>query len=54
MSRWQTVKAALRELLMPTLPDLSDDEQQSVDDATAARTNWIRAQRPHSDGGELQ
>lgn len=40
-----TLKATFRELFPPRMRDLDDDERQSVDDATAARTAWIRDQR---------
>lgn len=46
-----TLKAALREYFNPRQPALDDDERQSVDEATAARTQWVRSHR-RPDGGE--
>lgn len=48
-----TLKAALRETFNPRQPELDDDERQSVDEATAARTRWVRDhRRGFSDEGE--
>lgn len=46
-----TLKAALLEYFNPRQPVLDDDERQSVDEATAARTAWVQAHR-HPDGGD--
>lgn len=40
-----TLKATLRELFPPRMRDLDDDERQSVDEATAARTALVRDSR---------
>lgn len=40
-----TLKATLAEYFNPRQPELDDDERQSVDEATAARTKWIRDSR---------
>lgn len=48
-----TLKAAIREYFNPRQRDLDDDERQSVDEATAARTRWVRDhRRGFSDDGE--
>jgi hypothetical protein len=40
--RWHSFKAALREFFNLHQPQLSHDEQQSVDEQTRVRTAWIR------------
>jgi len=44
VSVWEGLKAALWELLKPTVEE--DPDPQSTDEATAARTKWIRENRP--------
>ena len=50
MSVWEGLKAALWELLKPTVEE--DPDPQSTADATAARTRWIREHR-HPEGGDI-
>lgn len=49
-----TLKATFRELFPPRMRDLDDDERQSVDEATAARTQFIRDHRPDEGGDEMK
>lgn len=50
MTRWEAIKVAFRELFNPRPRELDDDERQSTDEATAARTAWVRSHR--RDGGD--
>ena len=45
MSRWEAVKASLREFLNLPMREATEEEQQSVDDQTRVRTEWIQNQR---------
>ena len=45
MSRWDAVKAAMREFLNLPMREVTEEEQQSVDEQTRVRTAWIRNQR---------
>lgn len=45
------LKAALREMFNPYPRELDDDERQSIDEATAARTAWVQAHR-QPEGGD--
>lgn len=45
------LKAAWLDMFNPRQRELDDDERQSTDEATAARTAWVRSHR-HPRGGE--
>lgn len=48
MSRWDAVRATLRELFSPAKPDDEDD----LDADTAARTRWVQEHRHPPEGGD--
>ena len=43
--RWEAAKAALWHLFAPSRTELTEDEQQSVDEQTRVRTEIIRKMR---------
>ena len=45
MSRWDAVKAAMREFLNLPMREVTEEEQQSVDEQTRVRTEWVRDKR---------
>jgi hypothetical protein len=49
MSRWEDLKAALRELVRPHYPQ--DEDPDSTAAQVAARTQWVRRHRHPPDRG---
>ena len=45
MSRWDAVKAAMREFLNLPMREATEEEQQSVDEQTRVRSEWVRDHR---------
>ena len=45
MSRWDAIKASLREFLNLPMREVTEEEQQSVDEQTRIRSEWIRNHR---------